>query len=391
MDILIFAIEAGRFGPARLPQSLAKAGLSVSALCAGDNILAHSRFLTHHFELAPTRSARRLARALVEAIAICEPALVIPADEQVVVLLHSLVRGRYAKLLPDSIRALIMRSLGDPRHYDAMLLKSETLALARQLGVAVPPGRTVTSPQDAVDAAEEVGYPVYVKHSFSWAGLGVVRCENAEAVRVAFGKRGGAVSCFKASVRKLLGRDWYPDHSPIDVQGGVAGEPAYYCALAWQGRMVSGYAGSKLELAYPNGPSVAVQISHHQQAAAVAEKMIAALGCTGFVAFDFMERDGEILLIECNPRPVPASHLGKWVGVDHATELAKVLQGAPPAAPLAPAGQADILLFPYALDKSRHVPGQIADVPWEDPGLIHHFDRSTLSAGNLPEGARQVA
>ena len=48
MDILIFAIEAGRFGPARLPQSLAKAGLSVSALCAGDNILAHSRFLTQY-------------------------------------------------------------------------------------------------------------------------------------------------------------------------------------------------------------------------------------------------------------------------------------------------------------------------------------------------------
>ena len=378
MDVLIFAIEAGRFGPARLPQARASAGLSVAALCPADNILAQSDYLDRHFELPAARSAAQLARALSGAIASCRPELIIPADEQVVVLLHNLVRGRYARLLPESARALVERSLGDPEHFDAMLLKSETLALARKLGIAVPPGRTVTSAEDAVIGAEQIGYPVFIKHSFSWAGRGVVRCENADDVRAAFGSRNGAVSRLRAGVRRLLGRDWYPADTPVDIQAGIAGNATFCCALAWQGTMISGYAGTALQLAYPNGPSVAVQLSHHEQMVAIAGKMIAALGCTGFVGFDFMERDGEMLLIECNPRPVPVSHLGARIGVDHAAELADLLHGLPPRrTPLVTAMTLDVQLFPHALATARQPSARFADVPWEDRGLIRHVVRQS--------------
>ena len=384
MDVLIVVIEAGRFGPARLPQVLSQAGLEVAALCPGDNLLAKSQFLKRQFELPPYRSLRLLARSLAQTIAECQPRFIIPGDEQVVALLHRLVRLGDASPLPKAARDLVMASLGDPAHYEAMLMKSDTLALAREIGVRVPPGGTVATGDDAVAMAETIGYPVFVKKSFSWAGQGVVRCETAAEVRAAFGQRGGLVTRLKAVVRRALGRDWFPTDTRTDVQGAINGEPVLFCALAWQGRMIGGFAGTKLELSYPNGPSAAVQICHEPKLAEVAEKMIAALGCTGFVSFDFMVdyASGKRKLIECNPRPVPVSHLGSRVGVDLPAELAALLRGAAPRqTPLLPSTHLDVLLFPHALDTSRHRPGRFADLPIGDPGLLRHITGETRAVG----------
>ena len=189
-----------------------------------------------------------------------------------------------------------------------------------------------------------------------------------------------AARALKSALRRWLGRDWYPASSKIDVQGAISGEPAMFCALAWQGRMIGGYSGTKLELSYPNGPS--------------------ALGCTGFISFDFMieEGSGRPLLIECNPRPVPVTHLGGRIGVDLAGELAALLAGAEArAVPLRARTELDVLLFPHALDISRHRPGRLADLPIGDPGLISHVTRAApartrgASLPGWPRRARAVA
>ena len=209
-----------------------------------------------------------------------------------------------------------------------------------------------------------------------------------------------AARALKSALRRWLGRDWYPASSKIDVQGAISGEPAMFCALAWQGRMIGGYSGTKLELSYPNGPSAAVRLGHQPEMARVAETMIAALGCTGFISFDFMieEGSGRPLLIECNPRPVPVTHLGGRIGVDLAGELAALLAGAEArAVPLRARTELDVLLFPHALDISRHRPGRLADLPIGDPGLISHVTRAApartrgASLPGWPRRARAVA
>lgn len=375
MNVLIFAIEAGRFGPSRLPQVLSQAGLGVSVLCPADNLLAHSAHVAAHFVLCKARSERALTKALVTAIAQCQPQMIIPADEQVVALLQSLVWRPKLGGLPRQARDLILRSLGDPRQFDAMLLKSQTVALAKQVGVATPASATVQSADDAVLAAQAIGYPVYVKQSFSWAGRGVALCHDDDAVRAAFGTAPGLAARAKSAVRRALGRGWYPTQTSTDVQASIAGDPSFYCALAWQGKLIAGYSGKVLALAYPNGPSTEVLLHHDARMAQAAEKMVAALGCTGFIAFDFMTdaQSGEPLLIECNPRLVPVHHLGGQFGVNLGTELATLLQGdAPRQTPLKPEQDFPVLLFPHSLDTARHKPGTLADIPHNDPGLIHY-------------------
>jgi cyanophycin synthetase len=51
--------------------------------------------------------------------------------------------------------------------------KELTRSLLRAVGVPVPEGRPVESPEDAVAAAEEIGYPVVVKPQFGNQGRGV--------------------------------------------------------------------------------------------------------------------------------------------------------------------------------------------------------------------------
>lgn len=78
--------------------------------------------------------------------------------------------------------SVIEASLGDPDRYDALLMKSDTLRLAGEIGVATPRRGTVSSLAQALVLAEAIGFPVYLKTSFSWAGRGVTLCADAEAL-----------------------------------------------------------------------------------------------------------------------------------------------------------------------------------------------------------------
>ncbi|WP_353228026.1 hypothetical protein [Novosphingobium sp.] len=375
MDILIFSIEDGRFGPARLPQIFHEAGLAVAALCPADNLLAHSGFLRAHHPLPPSRTIRVIARALAAAIRETSPQLIIPGDEQAVILLQAFAGGRCKAVIGHKARVIIAASLGDPAMFAASLLKSDTMALARSLGIAVPRGQTVASAEVAVHAAEAIGFPVYLKQSFSWAGVGVAECHDAPALRAAFAAARPRRPGLRTLARKMMGRDWYPTDAPMDVQSGIAGQCAMYCGLAWRGRLVGGFAGVKLEPVHGNGPSKIVKLMHDTVLEDVATRMTAALGFTGFLAFDFMipHDGGDPLLIECNPRPVPVHHLGRHVGVDLAAALARMLDGeAPDAAPMPASRALEVVLFPHALDPALARHNRLSDVPGDDPGLIRH-------------------
>lgn len=375
MDILIFSIEDGRYGPARFPQMLHEAGLSVAALCPGDNILAQSSYLQAHHALPASRNIRSMAAALAQAIKHSPPKMIIPGDEQAVIVLQALAGGRCKSLIGPYARAIIAASLGSPDGFDASLFKSDTIALARSLGVAVPEGRTVDTLEDAELAAKAIGYPVYLKQSFSWAGLGVNACADEAELGEAFRQARPGMARLKALGRKLFGRDWYPVGKPMDVQSGIAGQCAMYCGLAWRGKLVGGFSGVKVEPLFSNGPSKVVKLQANAAMEDVARKMVEAMAFTGFVSFDFMipAEGGAPLLIECNPRPVPVHHLGQHIGVNLAAALARVLSGkAPDAESLTATGELDVVLFPYALTARDQQKGRLLDVPQSEPGLIRH-------------------
>ena len=378
MQILIVAIEAGRWGPSRLPAAFRAAGLSVAALCPDDNALAATDYLDCHFSLPPSRSSQRMAQALANAIASCRPQLIVPGDEQVVALLHALVRQGPTRVLDSAALDLIVRSLGKPEHLDAMLLKSDTLDMARRLGVRVPAGGRCASVDAAARDAGAIGYPVYVKSSFGWAGRGVTRCDDEMALRAAMTVPPDRLAIVKGWVRALMKRDWYPNATAVDVQQAIAGHPAMYCALAWEGRLLGGFAGIPSATAGANGPSTALWIGSHRIMEEAAKKMIAGMGATGFIGFDFMieATTGQAYLLECNPRPIQVCHLGERVGVDLARILADALNGVTGVteSPNLLAGL-EVALFPHALQISADDTSILRDIPWQDSGLLRFFGR----------------
>ena len=349
----------------------------MGALCPEGNLLAASRYLVRRDIMPTGRALAPLGRALCEAVAASGAKLVVPGCEQSVMIIQALANRKSGRIGGVPIPPAIAASLGDPAFYAASLLKSQTLAVARSVGVPVPESVTVHSAAMAVMAAEQIGYPVYLKESFSWAGRGVTRCNDAAALRAAFAATRRSFGFARGVVRRVLDHDWWPVQTDIDLQSGIAGQAAMICALAWHGKMVAGVCAEKLAPINSDGPSIAVQVCHDQVMVDSAEKMIAAMGLHGLVSFDYMLPDDgrPALLIECNPRPVAILNLGVQVGVDFAGLLADLVHGGDaPAEPVLATGSAQTLLFPNALDPAWHCEalarGWHLDMPINEPDIV---------------------
>ena len=66
-------------------------------------------------------------------------------------------------------------------------LKHEARALAEQAGVPLAPGTALlTSVEQALDAAEAIGYPVMLKSTAGGGGIGLTRCDSDQALSDAF-------------------------------------------------------------------------------------------------------------------------------------------------------------------------------------------------------------
>ena len=387
MKKLVISFEDNRWGVIRLIRALHERGVAVAALCPPGHATTQTKFLSRHFELDDVKSRCEIELALATAMHEWRPSLVIPGDERAVAFLHAFLRraksGEPTQLDAEAL-AVLFRSIGDDRHHNKLLMKNETLALARELGLRAPEGGSVSSLGEAVALAERIGFPVYLKKPFSWAGQGVVRCngpnELASAFRSMRPPRKNAASDY---ARRLLGRDWYPTNTTVDLQAAIDGTPALYCLAAWWGVKLAGYSGGKVQTTHENGPSSVIHLAAHEDMARTASEMVAATGATGFMAFDFMiERDtGHAYLIECNPRPVPCSHLGSRIGVDLPQALIDAVRGdvrqRPPAA-----HSETVALFPQEWRRSPEALAAFdgfVDVPENDAALLARMMMEPLS------------
>ena len=382
-SVMLIAFEHTRWGPARLPKPLSEAGFRVATLCPVKSVVGKSRYIEQKFELPESRSSRRLEAALADAMRAFRPMLIIPTDEQVVAWLQSLVRRAHTRARPNSGRGLLdtgmlatlEASLGQSSRYDAMLLKSETLKLAAEVGVRTPRSATIEDPADAIEVAEGIGFPMYVKTSFSWAGAGVRHCPDTEALSEMMSQsRPARFGWLRHMAKHIADRDWYPMDTAIDLQQAIEGAPAMYTVAVHKGRVLAGFAGFALQTQSATGPSTIVRIGPHAEMAEASARLAKAMGATGFISFDFMieAKTGKAYLLECNPRPIQIGHLGPRIGIDLCAALSRAMRGE--VAPQADAvNQTTVAMFPQEWLRS---PATIAgldaplDVPWDDPELL---------------------
>jgi Carbamoyl-phosphate synthase L chain, ATP binding domain len=370
------AQEAGRWGPARLMAPLTQAGFRLAVLCPASNPIGHSSHSHMQFDLPKIQSWKKFVKILSDAFEQWRPRLIIACDEQIVAMLHFVVRRKLAgkRIISDRLLRILLESLGTPQYFDAMMLKSDTRELATTLGVPVPRGGCVSSQAEAIERANEIGYPVFVKKSFSWAGQGTISCSSDAEVKAAYISMNPHRSWARETVRAFLGRQWYPTSSSTEVQHACAGDSVMFNAVAWKGQYLGGFFGAREQTTKINGPSTIVRLSGNSVCEDIARKLVAATGITGFCAFDFIwdETKKTATLLECNPRPNQVGHLGDRIGVDLCTALAKACKGEFPSI-VSPQVSAIIPLFPqeWMRDEENAVRlKDTLDIPKNDTKLL---------------------
>ena len=149
-------------------------------------------------------------------------------------------------------------------------------------------------------------------------------------------------------------------------------------SVAWRGREIAGYTRTALER-WPDalGAGSVARFVHSPAIAEASARLAEALDMSGFAGTQFIEDSatGKHCLIEINRRMVPATHVGKYAGVDLAQAFVAALRGQRwngPADTL-PDRQIDMVLFPQEWKRdsaSSHLGRLPVDAPWDDPKVF---------------------
>ena len=121
----------------------------------------------------------------------------------------------------------------------------------------------------------------------------------------------------------------------------------------------------------------------HPEIEVATSRLVAALGCSGLVSFDFIVAEGgTAYLIEMNARPVGSGHLGVLFGCDlygaYLSQFPGFHDAAPPVMP-SQAARA-VALFPKEMMRDPNSPDLVPnadvyhDVPWHEPAVVEHYD-----------------
>ena len=155
--------------------------------------------------------------------------------------------------------------------------------------------------------------------------------------------------------------------------------------VAWRGQYLGGFFGSREQTLGGNGPSTIVMLGPNAICEDSARKLVAAMGTSGFWAFDFMwdQSTNSATLLECNPRPNQVSHLGPNIGVDLCVALKKVCAGEDVQS--VPVTQSALVpLFPQEWLRDEHsalTQRHNLDIPKYDPKLLEFMLKEGQNKG----------
>jgi glutathione synthase/RimK-type ligase-like ATP-grasp enzyme len=352
--VLLVSTASRWLGTARMPRSLARAGFQVALLAPRDSLALRSRFVSRSAVLSDDATPMRWLVGLVAMINDVDPAIVIPCDEVAIRLLFELVHRPPPRLNGDAgarVRALVVRSLGDPEHYLTSIDKTLLPAAAQALGIPVPRFAIAESLDEAVAHADSIGYPVVLKRRYGFASQGVAILNDRSLVRPTAGTllRPMQVDLGERSKPSLL------------VQAFVEGPMLSQTMVAWEGAPLAGFAREREVVFTPGkGASAVVRLRKSPRIRDFTERLTRAFGMSGFFSVQYLAPiDGSApVLLEINRRIVTFMHLDEYGGVD--------LCGA---------------LFQRLAD----VPQTLrADMPFDDGGVVASFPREWLRDPESP-------
>ena len=210
------------------------------------------------------------------------------------------------------------RILGTP--YDAVDLAEDRerfAALCRELELDVPPWGIAGSAAEAIDVAEEIGYPVLVRPSYVLGGRDMTICYEPESV----------AASAPAGARVLVDR-FVEGALELDVDALCDGRETFVAAVMQHVEEAGIHSGDSSCVLPPPGmdPGLVRAIEH------VVEVLAPALGVVGLVNVQLAIQEGRIFVLEANPRAsrtVPFA--SKAIGLNLVDLACKVASGVPVA------------------------------------------------------------
>jgi carbamoyl-phosphate synthase large subunit len=197
--------------------------------------------------------------------------------------------GQTPLKLARAIEAAGVRIFGTPfQAVDLAEDRERFAALCDELGIDVPPWGTASSGEEAAEVAERVGYPVLVRPSYVLGGRSMRVCYEADAVREAtLGVPGS-----------LLVDRFLENAIEIDVDALCDGTDTYVAAVMQHVEEAGIHSGDSSCVLPP--PSLTA--SEHEQVVDAVRRLGPALGVVGLLNVQLALAEGELYVLEANPR-----------------------------------------------------------------------------------------
>lgn len=345
------------------------AGGAVEAVFPSGHVVGKSRFLQRAH---PYRPLRPLG-AIRQAIAAARPALVIPCEDRAADML-----GRIYEAGDAEERALLERSLGAPERISQLYNRRLFTAEAAKAGV--PTAGMLPAPDaDAVlRGIDCLGLPLVIKSDNSYGGEGVVIAGDKAEALDGWRRLGRPVPRWRQIARAARRRDphflaaaFHPEAPVVGLQRFIAGRPATSSFSCWNGQVLAANHFDVEVTRGQTGPATVLTRSDCAQMDDAARRIAAHFGLSGLVGLDFIrDENGQVHLLEINPRATPTSHLALGPGHDPCGALLEVLGSGHERA--AVTEQKRIALFPQEWRRAPDSPWfakAYHDVPRDDPAV----------------------
>jgi len=302
---------------------------------------------------------------------------------------------------------LIERSLGAPASYPIVSGRYHLLKIALELGLPVPDTDLAVAGRDFSTWASQHEFPWVVKADGTWGGHGTRLVRDRKEAEDVVRQMSRPLDAGRALKRLVVDRDpfWilpWRSHSiaPVIVQSYVKGYPANCAVVCWNGKVLAGIAVEVVSALGETGSATIVRVIDNPGMMRAAEQVVARLGLSGFLGFDFVieAHTGTAYLIEMNPRVTPLCHLQLGPGRDLVSAITAELTAEQFVATPSLVENKMIAYFPqawHADTRKELLASSFHDVPWEEPTLVRELlrlpwpDRSILA--RLSASIRRVA